>query len=182
MHRSARQLGWRPLPWSEVSRQIMEHRQLRGLSTSDTLLRCTIVYDGEGIREVRTTPYSIRPITHLCPMEVPSSFDYTLKYADRSIFEPYTGRCSAGQEPLLIRDGLITDTTYTNVVLQMPDGSMLTPETPLLAGTRRAQLIEEGRIVEAPLGLRELKACLSVHLINAMMSLHDLEIPNRGNR
>lgn len=175
MHRSARLTGQHPTPWSTVWERVLEHLAREGLSESDQLIRCTIVYDND-VREIRTVPYSIRELTTLRVMNVPSDFDYNLKYADRSCFTPYISQCAPKEEPILVRDGLLTDTTYTNIVLEYPDGRLLTPEEPLLLGTQRAFLLNSGKIQTAHLTADDLYHCNRVHLINAMMPLDNLTI------
>lgn len=175
MLRSAHQLGLSPLRWSKVWSAVQKHLSEAGIADSPQLFRCTIVYDNQ-VREVRTVPYSIRELSTLRLVDVPSDFDYHLKYADRSCFTPYGSQCCPHEEPLLVQGGLLTDTTYTNIVLEYPDGSYLTPEAPLLPGTRRAALIAEKKITPAPLTREDLQKCTRVHLINAMMGLSELTI------
>lgn len=176
MHRSACVMGWDPIPWSTVWQRVLEHLANEGLGTSaDQLLRCTIVY-GEEVHEVRSVPYSIRPVHTLRVLTVPDDLDYSLKYADRSCFTAYSSQCQAGEEALLVQRGWLTDTTYTNVVLEMSDGRLLTPDTPLLEGTQRTRLISENRILPVPLTLHDLHLCRKVHLINTMMPIGALTI------
>lgn len=175
MHRSALRLGVRPIPWTETWAKVEKHLTTTGQKTLDQVLRSTIVYDTE-IREVRTVAYAIRDVVKLKLLEVPSDFDYSLKSADRSLFTPYSSQCQPGEEALLVRDGLLTDTTYTNIVVEYEDGRLLTPSTPLLEGTERASLISSHTIIPAPLTPDDLLRCRKVHLINAMMTLGALSV------
>lgn len=51
---------------------------------------------------------------------------------------------------LIVRDGWVTDTSFTNVVFEDAGGGLYTPETCLLEGTRRQSLLDEGRIQACP--------------------------------
>lgn len=93
---------------------------------------------------------------------------YDLKFKDRSALEKlsrFKGDCD---EILMVKNGLITDTSYSNVAFF--DGKQWwTPESPLLAGTQRAKLLEEGLLKEATIRPEDLKRYREIKLINAMM-------------
>ena len=94
--------------------------------------------------------------------------DYHLKYADRSIFDALLQKRGSADEILIVKNGLITDTSYTNVVLF--DGNQyVTPKSPLLKGTQRAYLLKTGKIIEKEIAVEQLSIYQSVFLINAMM-------------
>ena len=58
------------------------------------------------------------------------------------------------------------------------DGTQwVTPSTPLLNGTRRAQLIDAGRLIEQEVCITNLSSFQSISLINAMMDLNELVLP-----
>ncbi len=70
---------------------------------------------------------------------------------------------------LIVKNGLLTDTSYANIAFF--DGvQWLTPATPLLAGTRRQQLLEQGVITEATLHPSDLKQFKFAKLMNAMLT------------
>ncbi|HON17298.1 MAG TPA: chorismate-binding protein, partial [Spirochaetota bacterium] len=53
----------------------------------------------------------------------------------------------------------------------------LTPTKPLLYGTKREYLLEEGKIVEEEISTRDIKFFYKVSLINAMLDLEEIAIP-----
>jgi para-aminobenzoate synthetase / 4-amino-4-deoxychorismate lyase len=65
--------------------------------------------------------------------------------------------------------GELTESSRANVVLEM-GGELLTPpvESGLLAGTFRARLIEQGKILEHLLVVDDLKRCSKIYLINSI--------------
>ena len=67
-------------------------------------------------------------------------FDYSLKYQDRSKLDRLFAMRGDRDEVLITINGIITDTSYSNVVLF--DGSTwYTPEQPLLEGYTKGQTI-----------------------------------------
>ena len=79
-------------------------------------------------------------------------------------------------EVIIVKDGYITDTSYTNLCFF--DGTTwFTPDTPLLPGTMRQRLLDQGIIKEKSIPLSDLNKYQSISLINAMMDLGELVIP-----
>ena len=108
------------------------------------------------------------------------TLEYSYKYADRSFFERIKAELADDEEPLFVRpDGTITDTSFTNVLIETKAG-YLTPTRPLLKGTQREGLLRAGLIAEADdLTLSTLRAkAKSILLINALLPLEEaLHLP-----
>lgn len=133
--------------------------------------RLTLTYTPDALLSLRLVPYVRRSIRRLVPIALPPDFDYRYKYADRSFFLQAGESLASDEEPIFFRpNGLITDTTFTNVVLDLPQG-LLTPRLPLLAGTQRASLLVSRHIREADLCLDDLARTRAVYLINALLPL-----------
>ncbi len=129
--------------------------------------RCRVIY-GLDIESVEFIPYQIRPIRSLKLVHA-DGLDYALKYADRRALDVLRAGLSADEEVLIVKAGLITDTTYANVALF--DGAYwYTPAQPLLEGTRRAQLLAEGRLIRERLAPDDLRYFQKIRLLNAMMN------------
>jgi 4-amino-4-deoxychorismate lyase len=97
--------------------------------------------------------------------------DYHLKYADRSALNKLAELRGDCDEILIVKDGQITDTSFSNVVFT--DGQQfVTPSSYLLPGTMRAALLQSGAITEAPIRTGDLQQFSHVTLINAMLPLH----------
>ncbi|MHC1776489.1 MAG: aminotransferase class IV family protein [Lentimicrobium sp.] len=140
--------------------------------------RCRVDYDRQ-IREIRFTLYQKKEIKSLKLVE-DNGIDYRYKFSDRRhLNELYEmrGNCD---DVLIVKNGMITDTSFANVVLW--DGRRwLTPCEPLLPGTCRARLIENGLIGEANIKARELHLFKELRLINALRGIDDMEsIPARN--
>jgi 4-amino-4-deoxychorismate lyase len=143
----------------------------------NSLFKCRIIYDNE-IRKVEYLPY--QPVV-IKSLKIVNADDiiYHHKFFDRSAFKKMKKNNPDADELLLTRNGLITDTTFTNAAFY--DGkSWFTPEEPLLAGTRRRRLIQEGRIIPAQILSKEIHCYQKVSLFNAMLDLENCVIETRN--
>ena len=135
----------------------------------DTKVKCRIIYR-ETIQELTFEPYLPRKITSLKLIE--ASPDYAFKLADRHTLNDLLEKKGDCDEILITRNGFITDTSYSNVVLRRGD-TYFTPEIPLLNGTKRQKLLQEGRITEKQIHRDSLQTYDRVYLINAMLNMED---------
>ncbi|MGH2645634.1 MAG: hypothetical protein ACRDE2_16915, partial [Chitinophagaceae bacterium] len=95
--------------------------------------------------------------------------DYHLKFANRECFTRLKSGLQEGSEILIIKNKLLTDTTFTNVALF--DGTKwFTPEVPLLEGIQRNFLINEGIIFAEEIRLKDLYFFKKIKLFNAMIN------------
>lgn len=141
--------------------------------------RLTLGYGLSGIVSLRLIPYERRVIRVLRPTLLPPNFDYSLKWADRSFFDQVKASLPQDEEPLFLRtDGTITDTSYTNVVVELAEG-LFTPARPLLRGTQRSHLLRLGQIREDDaLTLEKIQSARRLLLINALLPLDEaIELP-----
>lgn len=163
-------------PWLEVETYLTKQPLLPA-----TTYRLTLEYDLTKIRAIRIVPYQRRSIRKLRPICLPEDFNYNYnyKYADRSFFERVKATLPDDEEPLFVReDGTITDTSFTNVLIETEEG-YFTPAHPLLKGTQREYLLRCGLIAEHDhLTLTHLMRARSLLLINALLPLEDaLRLP-----
>jgi len=130
------------------------------------IVKCRVSY-GETLGPVAFSKYNKKEIKTLKQVEC-EPFDYSLKYEDRTILDQlYTQRGSC-DEVLITHDGIITDTSYSNVALF--DGQhWYTPEQPLLKGTQRAKLLASGMVRQRKIHISDLTSFEKLVLINAML-------------
>ena len=159
-------------PWREVEAYLTGQQILPA-----TTYRLTLEYSLAGLSTIRLVPYCKRTIRTLL---LPDGFEYSYKYADRSFFDRMKAELADDEEPLFVRpDSTITDTSYTNVLIETEAG-YLTPTRPLLRGTQREGLLQAGLIAEADdLTLSALRAkAKAILLINALLPLEEaLRLP-----
>jgi 4-amino-4-deoxychorismate lyase len=162
VRRSAQALGWAAFP-DLHSIIIPEHVQ-KGR------YKCRVLYR-ENIEAVEFTPYAIRPVHRLALIKA-DHIDYACKYEDRALINDAFGKRGVADDVLFVKNGLLTDTSYANIALW--DGTRwLTPKQPLLQGTRRAQLLEQGRIYTEDIPTADLYKFEKLALFNAMMDLEE---------
>lgn len=133
-------------------------------------VKCRIIYD-TAIREVTFTPYTPRRIDTLRLVEG-HDIDYALKYADRSALEHLREMRDGCDDILIVKDGCLTDTSYSNIVLENSHG-LFTPDTSLLNGIRRRHLLANGQIRETRITPAYLPSYNRLYLINALLDISD---------
>lgn len=97
------------------------------------------------------------------------SFAY--KWADREPFAKLLRQYPEADEVVIVQNEKITDCTIANLAFW--DGEKwLTPDTPLLNGTKRAKLIEANKLREQTINVVDIKNYQKVCLINAFRDLN----------
>lgn len=137
---------------------------------SSGVFKCRIVYDTQ-IREITYSPYQPRMI-HSLKLVDGGTLDYTFKYEDRSALMRLTRQKGICDDVLITKDGYITDTSYSNVVLENSEG-LFVPHTCLLNGTRRQRLLTEGIVQERPIRPADLNQYNRLYLINTLIGLEE---------
>jgi 4-amino-4-deoxychorismate lyase len=66
----------------------------------------------------------------------------------------------------------VTDSYYANVIFSDGD-QWYTPYQPLLQGTKRQQLIDQGVVHPIPIGVKDIARFQRIQLINAMIDIED---------
>ena len=139
-----------------------------------TFHKARVVYGEHGIEDVQYSPYTIRAI-HSLKLVIDDDIDYTYKSTDRSALNRLVEQKGECDDILIVKYGLLTDTSFTNIAFW--DGSQwLTPQFPLLKGTKRALLLDKGILRETDLTIKDLKRCKKICLINAMIDLGEIEL------
>lgn len=140
------------------------------------VIKCRIVY-GHEIESVEFSAYCPHPLSSLLITEA-GDIDYHLKSADRTILDALHRKAVAMDcsDAIISRHGMITDTTYGNLVCHTVDGRMLTPDTPLMKGVMRRSLIESGALIPTPISRTDLLPnnhldIISISIINVMLPL-----------
>ena len=137
------------------------------------LYRCRLVYDKENI-EVAYHEYKKREIKSL-KLIFENDIEYTQKSTDRKGIEALFKAREEGDDILVIKNLFVTDTSIANIAFQTSSGEWVTPRNPLLKGTTRARLLDEGKIKEADIKVQELRGFSKVALLNAMIDFDILD-------
>ena len=144
------------------------------LQTDGGRIRCRVTY-AQDILDIEYFPYRIRPV-HTLKLIEGSTTDYRYKYADRSALDALFAQRGKADDILIVRNGLLTDTSIANIALW--DGlHWYTPAHPLLKGTHRARLLYEGILTERDIPVEEIKQYQKICLFNAMLHFGEMELP-----
>ncbi len=146
---------------------------LNEIPKDNLLYRVRIDYDHSSYN-IQYFIYKSKIIRSLKTIECGDA-DYSYKYTDRQFLEHLFSQKEACDDILIMRNGFICDTSYSNVVFY--DGShWFTPTTYLLRGTKREHLVTKKLIREIPIHLDDLPAFKTISLINSMLDIGDIEL------
>lgn len=98
---------------------------------------------------------------------MPVGYDYSYKYADRSVLEDLFSQRKDADDILITRDGWITDTSIANIAFRKND-RWYTPSIPLLAGTTWKRLVSSGVLIPRPIHQDDLLRFDTFRIFNAM--------------
>ena len=147
----------RPCPWRIIDLLPAIPRQ--------GLYKIRFLYN-ETTHSIEVLPYVPREIKSLQLIEI-GEYRYPYKWTDRSFINAAYAKRGNCDDILMTREGLLTDTSYANIVLF--DGSKwVTPAIPLLEGVQRSYLLDHNIIQPATIATTDLSHYQGFQLINAM--------------
>ncbi len=141
--------------------------------------KCRIVY-GERMGNVEFIPYVKKSVNRVKLVEA-DDLEYPFKYVDRSAFLELSKNNPGYDEMIIVQHGLITDTTYSNLAFHR-GGKWYTPASPILKGTCRQRLLDEGLLEEIDITPADLPRFNRISIINAMIGLDELSFSVRQIR
>lgn len=133
------------------------------------LYKCRVLYSNK-IEKIEFTPYIFRKIENV-ELVADNNIEYSYKYADRDRLNALKAASSC-DEIIIVKEGFITDSSYTNLVFKQGK-EYFTPKECLLPGTKRQALLDAGIIKLVSIRPKDLASYESVHFINAMIDLED---------
>ncbi len=129
------------------------------------IFRCRITYKDK-ILAIEYIPY--KPKTFHKFKIIQSDIDYKYKYINRMGLEQLKAESLPFDDIIIEKDGFLTDTTIANIAFY--DGDFwLTPQKPLLEGTMRNKLLEEGKLIEGDIRQENLDMFSHFAIMNAMV-------------
>lgn len=135
--------------------------------------RCRVTY-GRDVESVEFFPYQIRPV-HSLQLVRGGQIEYRRKRADRSELNALFACRGEADDVLIVRGGLLTDTSIANIALGAGTG-WYTPASPLLEGTQRDCLLDAGMIRPLDIHADDLSRFQKIRLFNAMIDFGEIEI------
>lgn len=156
------------LPGQDLSKSITIPENCR-----NGIFRCRVLY-GETIEKVEFIPWQARSIQSL-QLVYDDQISYSHKFADRSHLQTLYNQRGTADEIIIIKQGLVTDSFIANLVFF--DGEKwFTPTQPLLTGTQRQKLLDEGQIHEAIITEKKLFDYQKIGLINVFYNLNNMPV------
>lgn len=137
---------------------------------SKGIVKCRVEY-GEQIEKVEFENYQAQQ--HNSFYLINSKIDYAHKFTNREAFIQLKSSLPPSSEIIIVQDGFITDTSYSNLIFKDQNGDWLTPETHLLRGTQREFLLDEGLISERSISVNNLNSFTHFMMINAMLDFNE---------
>ncbi|MCB0662850.1 MAG: aminotransferase class IV [Saprospiraceae bacterium] len=138
---------------------------LQQATFQDGWLKCRIEYDASDY-DLSVLPYEKATFNHIVFQEI-GSFTYPFKFADRAWINNFEKEVPDKTALLFLKEGKVTDGAYFNVAFKNGD-EWLTPYQPLLKGTCRERLIQNGTLQTAVIKKADLHWFSAVRLFNAM--------------
>ncbi|WP_326981460.1 aminotransferase class IV [Chryseobacterium sp. MYb264] len=142
-------------------KKIFEHLE----HDEDGLFKFRIVYDLDKKVRTQMIPYAIPEIQDFQLVEN-NSFDYSFKFEDRKELEKMKMKSKA-EEIIIVKNNHITDTSFSNLLF-LKGKEWFTPNTYLLNGVQRQDLLKSKDIKETEITLQNLKQFSHFQLINSL--------------
>ena len=140
------------------------------LNTNERI-KCRVLYSSD-IITVEFSAYSAKEIRSLCLVE-DNGIEYNYKFVARDALNNLFAQRKSADDIIIVRNGNITDSSFSNLVFETFEGELFTPRTYLLAGTKRKFLLESGIIKERDITVDDIFSYKKVYLINAMLDIED---------
>jgi len=137
------------------------------------LQKCRVSYSNENYR-IECLPYTKRTIRKLYLIQ-DDVISYPHKMSDRHCFNKHTEGLAKDEDMLIIKNNLLTDTSYSNIAL-WNGKEWHTPATPLLKGVKRGDLLKQGILKEAVILSKDIGQYSKMSLINSMLNIGEIEI------
>ena len=136
-------------------------------------VKCTVTYGSE-IENIEYAAYHIRTVKSLLLIN-DDTIDYAFKYYDRTRITTLYHKRGQCDDILIVKNGLITDTSYANIVFRKDD-QWYSPQNPLLRGTRLTSYLQNNLVTPALLRPDDLRFFSEARIINAMISIEEAPV------
>ncbi|MBA4409052.1 MAG: aminotransferase class IV family protein [Bacteroidota bacterium] len=142
-------------------------------SCNSGLFKVRVLY-GPAIEKIEFEPYRFRIIQSLKVVRH-ESIDYHLKYSGRRILQELFAQRGNCDDIIIIKNGFVSD-SFTANLLFFDGKKWFTPETPLLKGTKRQFLLDQGIISEREIKEEDIPGFEKVGLINALIDFEEMPV------
>ncbi|MDO4626731.1 MAG: aminotransferase class IV family protein [Pasteurellaceae bacterium] len=150
-----------------IFEQITQHRDFTQAYTLP-LVRCRFAYNQTEC-DIQFFPYQ-RKKYQTFQQVICNEIEYSLKYNQRDTLNHLFAQRGNCDEIIIIKQGKVTDCSIGNLVFRK-GSEWFTPDSPLLAGTQRAHLLQNGKIQVRPIFAQDISTYDEIRLINALNPL-----------
>ena len=102
-----------------------------------------------------------------------SDMEYNFKYENRDELNKL--KVKGFDEVIIVKDGYVCDTTISNLAFWNGQ-EWHTPKNPLLKGTKRAELLENGFLKEKDIRVEEIKNYKKFAMLNAIIGFYEVGV------
>ena len=141
-------------------------KELKSKAPKNGLYKCRLIYD-TNIENITFTPYVMREVKSL-KMIGHDTIEYDHKFEDRNVLNEVFDRRDKCDDVLIIKDGMVTDATYSNIIFRKKS-EWFTPASCLLQGTMRQNLIDSGKLRVVEIKAVHISDFEKFKLINSML-------------
>jgi len=136
------------------------------------IYRCRIIYH-QTIERVEYIPHQPRHLSRF-KLIIDDEIDYSYKWLQRDRLQQLFELRAAADDILIIKQGKVTDTSIANVAFFDKD-HWITPKFPLLHGTTRQRLLQEGGVIARDINVAEVAKFSKMALLNAMVGFYVID-------
>lgn len=156
-----------------ASLDISAHELLPPPEMKENVLKCRVLYSDK-IESIEFEPYQKRNIRSLRVVH-DNDIDYAYKSTDRERLNRLFAQRGDADEIIIVKNGLVTDTSFSNLLFENKDG-LFTPDSFLLNGVQRQSLLQSGLAHELTISAEDIPRFTKIHLINAMLLPGDVVV------
>ncbi|MCF6310559.1 MAG: aminotransferase class IV family protein [Sulfurimonas sp.] len=136
------------------------------------IYRCRLIYTDNTV----VVTYHAYKKREICSLKLifNNEIEYSNKSTCRDEIDALYEQKGEGDDILIIKNLLVSDTSIANIAFYR-DGEWITPKNPLLKGTTRARLIDEGKLTEEDIKVQDIRSFSKIALLNAMIDFDILD-------
>lgn len=152
----------------------IENELLKHSTEKNVKYKLKILYDMEAYK-ITCSEYQQKKFNAI-QLVKNDTVSYAWKYRNRLVLEKIEKDVNDQCIALIVKNGLITDTTFSNIAL-WNGKEWHTPIQPLLKGTRRQFLIDNHIVIKKEITENDFKHYNKLSIINAMNDINEWNLP-----
>jgi 4-amino-4-deoxychorismate lyase len=140
---------------------------------NDRMVRKLRIVYSDIIENYSADPY-VRKTIHKVRLVHEDTIEYPFKYENRDAIDRLFAEKGDCDDIIICKNGLITDSSYSNIVISDRSG-FYTPSSSLLEGCMRKLLLDEQKITSRQISVNDLFNYRYIYFVNAMRGLAENE-------